>query len=101
MKYDDLIVLIPSHSLEDFPTDLPEGQAASLLNSFVVPWHPLLLTSARTVPRWHRADAPPEPTSNRLFMLPTKCADTVPSGWAEQARREGGIVVADLTDRDE
>ena len=47
MTYADLVTLVPSHSLEDFPTELPEKEAASLLNSWVVPWHPRLLASAR------------------------------------------------------
>ena len=100
MTYEDLIVLIPSHSLEDFPTDLPEVQAASLLNSFVVLWHPLLLATARTLPRWHRADDPPEVVAGRLLMLPINCNGTVPTGWVERARNEGAVVVNDLSDRE-
>lgn len=100
MPYSDLIVLIPSHSLEDFPSDLPEGEAASLLNSFVVLWHPALLADAGVLPRWHRADDPPEVCEKRLIMLPTKCNATVPAGWVERARREGAVVVADISDRE-
>jgi len=59
MFYEDLIVLIPSHSLEDFPAELGEDEAASLLNSFAVAWHPALLADAKLLPRWHRADDPP------------------------------------------
>jgi alpha-mannosidase len=101
MAYEDLIVLIPSHSLEDFPTEANDAQAASLLNSFVVPWHPQLIAEAGVIPRWHRADTPPEISANRLIMLPTKCTDLVPHGWVDQARRDGATVVADLTDRNE
>ena len=36
MAYDDLVVLIPSHSLEDFPTELGDRDAAGLLNAFCV-----------------------------------------------------------------
>src|SRR5437016_1595527 len=59
MFYEDLIVLIPSHSLEDFPAEIGEDDAASLLNSFAVAWHPVLLAGAKVLPRWHRADDPP------------------------------------------
>ncbi|MDB5388425.1 MAG: hypothetical protein JWM11_4071 [Planctomycetaceae bacterium] len=101
MAYEDLIVLIPSHSLEDFPTEANDAQAASLLNSFVIPWHPQLIAEAGVIPRWHRADTPPEISANRLIMLPTRCADVVPHGWPDQARRDGATVITDLTDRDE
>lgn len=101
MAYEDLIFLIPSHSLEDFPTEANDSQAASLLNSFVLPWHPQLIASAGVIPRWHRADTPPEITVNRLIMIPTKCQDLVPHGWANEARRNGATVITDVTDRQE
>ena len=68
MSFDDLIVLIPSHSLEDFPTELTEEQAASLLNAFAIAWHPALLASARLIPSWHRSDEPPDVVKNRLVI---------------------------------
>jgi len=101
MAYEDLIILIPSHSLEDFPTEANDAQAASLLNSFIVPWHPQLIAEAGVVPRWQRADTPPEICSNRLIMVSSKCQDVVPHGWVEQARRDGATVIADGTDRAE
>ena len=101
MAYEDLIFLIPSHSLEDFPTEANDSQAASLLNSFILPWHPQLIASAGVVPRWHRADTPPEITTNRLIMIPTKSQDLVPHGWIDEARRNGATVITNSTDRQE
>lgn len=101
MAYEDLIFLIPSHSLEDFPTEGTDAQAASLLNSFILPWHPQFIASAGVIPRWHRADTPPEVTVNRLIMVPTKSQDLVPHGWVEEARRNGATVITELTDRHE
>ena len=46
MTYEDLVILIPSHSLEDFPTDVGEDDAAGLLNAFAVVWHPIFLAEA-------------------------------------------------------
>jgi len=99
MHYDDLIVLIPSHSLEDFPTELGEEDAASLLNSFAVPWHPALLADAKVLPRWHRADDPPDATQKRLIFLPKSCESWVPAGWAERVSAEGCVVVRGLSER--
>lgn len=101
MSYEDLVILIPSHSLEDFPTELPDAQASSLLNSFVVPWHPRLLASAQIVPRWHRADAPPEICRNRLILIPTKCNDVIPAGFVQNAKDQGATVLQNLSDRAE
>jgi len=101
MSYDDLIVLIPSHSLEDFPTELSEEQAESLLNAFAIAWHPALLASARLIPSWHRSDEPPDVIKNRLIIVPTACDDWLPHGWVEQATEEGAFVVSGIVERQE
>ncbi len=43
MNFTEVVILIPSHSLEDFPSELSEKPASSLLNVFAVAWHPALL----------------------------------------------------------
>ncbi len=99
MPYQEIFVLIPSHSLEDFPTELPEEQAAGLLNAFAIAWHPVLLADARALPRWNRSDSPPEPAPGKLFVVPPLCNDWLSGGWADFARSKGAVVVADATDR--
>lgn len=101
MKYNELIVLIPCHSLEDFPTDLGEKPAASLLNGFAVRWHPHLLASSGAFPRWQRADDSLPVTPDRLIIVPLPANDAVPSTWIERARREGCHVITGLHDRRE
>ena len=99
MRYEDLLILIPSHSLEDFPTELSEEDASSLLNAFAVSWHPKLLASARVLPRWHRADDPPEGSGRRLVFIPTSCDSWVTPGWVERVQADGAIVVRGTGDR--
>lgn len=99
MRYDDILILISSHSLEDLPTDLGEEDAASLLNAFAVGWHPVCLASAGVIPSWHRADVPPELTANRLIIVPNNCKNLLPGGWADHARKKGGVVIAGMSDR--
>jgi len=101
MVYEDIVVLIPSHGLEDLPTDLGDDAAASLLNSFAVAWHPALLASAGMMPNWRRADDPPEVLANRLIFVPGACEGWLQHGWIEKAQSEGAIVVSGLNRRDE
>lgn len=101
MRYDDLVVLIPSHSLEDFPSELGEQDAAGLLNAFAVLWHPLLLAEAQAMPHWHRADEPPEELADRLIIVPTASDDWIPGGWVGHAQREGAVVISGLSERGE
>lgn len=99
MPFEDLIVLIPSHSLEDFPTDLGESEAESLLNAFAVAWHPALIAAARVTPHWHRADDPPDVGPRRLIFVPTGCEELVPAGWTERATAAGCTVVRGISKR--
>lgn len=97
----EILVLIPCHSLEDFPTEQTDQPAASLLNAFSVGYHPRLLAWTNEIPRWRRADDPPLPRRGQLILIPTVSDDWLPHGWAEQAREAGATVVSGLSDRQE
>ncbi len=101
MTYDDLVVLIPSYSLDDFPTELGEKEAAGLLNAFAVVWHPALLAVSGVIPSWHRADEPPDDLENRLVIVPSCSDEWLPTGWVDQARSAGALVLAGYSDRQE
>lgn len=101
MTYDDIIILIPSHSLEDFPTDIGEDDAAGLLNAFAVAWHPALLAEAGVLPSWHRADDQPETLDNRLFIVPSASEEWVQGGWTDYAHDQGATVISGISDRKE
>lgn len=101
MTCKELTVLIPCHSLEDFPTELAETPAEGLLNAFAILWHPALLAAAGVIPRWRRADEVHDVQPERLYVLPTACNDWVSHGWADRARQAGAAVVADATERRE
>jgi alpha-mannosidase len=97
----DVVILIPCHSLEDFPTDLGDKPAESILNAFAVAWHPWLLAQTRSLPGWHRADSPPEPAPNRLILVPLPSQDHLESDWIKRQRDAGAFVVSGLHKRDE
>ncbi len=101
MTYTDVIILIPSHSLEDFPTEQGELPAASLLNAFAVAWHPQFLAGMPQLPRWHRADDPPSPQAGQLVLIPEVSEGWLPHGWAERARSAEAVVIDHLHDREE
>src|SRR3990172_2154392 len=77
----ELILLIPSHSLEDFPTELRDEAAAGLLAAWQVLWHPVLLAETGALPRWSRAEQAPPPEPGQLVVVPTVCDDRLPSEW--------------------
>ena len=101
MNYEEIIILIPSHSLEDFPTEMNEREAEGLLNAFAVAWHPELLLSANQLPQWMRADDPPEIVNNRLIFLPEISKEWIPHLWLEKSKRNGAIILQGIANRQE
>ncbi len=100
-KYRDVVVLIPCHSLEDFPSEQGDAAATGLLNVMAVAWHPQLLASTGQLPRWHRADEPPEPQPEQLYLIPDAANGWLPHDWPDRARSVEAVVVQDLASRED
>lgn len=100
MNYQQLTVLIPSHGLEDLPTDLAEKPAASLLNCFACLWHPRLLQSAGKLPRWYRADSPDFTATEQLFLVPITSVDQLPTDWMKEVKALQSTVVSGEHERE-
>ena len=56
-EFSEISVLIPGYSIEDLPTDLPEEDAASLLNAIACAWHPCLLQHSNSIPIFRQAES--------------------------------------------
>lgn len=101
MTYRDVIVLIPCHSLEDFPSEQGDASATGLLNAMTVAWHPQLIAATGQLPRWHRADDPPAPEPQQLYLVPDAANGWLPHDFPERARAVESVVVENLSSRDE
>ena len=55
-KYSQSFVVLPCHSLEDFPIHHRGSQAAELLANWTALWHPALIAATEQKPDWHPAD---------------------------------------------
>lgn len=99
MKYQELIILLPCHSLEDFPTYHEGEDADSLLASWTSLWHPALLAAAGAKPTWARVDTPPTVIADRLLVVPTLAASQLPTGFALRAKDEGATLIRKLSKR--
>ena len=83
--FDECCVLIPASTLEDFPSDLSDSDARSLLAAWTILWHPSLLAECGQLPVWCRADSPPETLENRLLAVPTPSQSRLPDGIVTRA----------------
>ncbi|MCA9101726.1 MAG: hypothetical protein KDA63_11275 [Planctomycetales bacterium] len=99
MKFDEMAVLLPCHSLDDFPTYLAEPDAGSLLAAWSALWHPLLLAHTKKLPTWYRADITPDQPGATLFTLPSPSESLLPVGWTDRVEAGGGRVIVPCQDR--
>lgn len=96
MKFDELLILLPCHSFEDFPLYHEKEAAEGLLSCWTAMWHPALVANAERTPSWARADSPPQLLAGRLLMIPAASETLLQAGWAARAAGEGGHVVRKL-----
>ncbi len=101
MNFLELIVLLPCHSLEDFPLYHEGEDADGLLAAWSAIWHPALIASARKAPGWQRADNPPAEVAQRLIVVPNVAYDRLPIGFAARATGDGAVLVCKAKCRDE
>ncbi|MBX9788002.1 MAG: hypothetical protein K2Y37_03735 [Pirellulales bacterium] len=99
MKPSEVGVLLPCHSLEDFPQYHTGDDAEGLLAGWCVLWHPRLLATTEKLPRWWRADFPPDDCAGKLIVVPPLCERQLAAGWTQRVAGEGAKVVRQLSRR--
>ena len=94
MAYQQLITLLPCHSLDDFPFHLEGESAAEILAGYCALWHPALIHAARTVPTWRRSELGEEVNwESSLVTLPQICRDDMPGYFVDELRGAGATVI--------
>ena len=101
MKYQELLILLPCHSLEDFPTYHEGDEADGLLAAWSAMWHPAFLAAAEKKPGWCRVDTPPPSLAERLLIVPAVSISQLPTGFAQRAKEEGGCLIRKISRREE
>lgn len=101
MKLEQLVFLLPCHSLEDFQLDRDADQAEQLLTAWSALWHPALLSAAQGTPQWASAETPPQATAIHLIYVPPCCEPLLPGDWLDQAQEAGAAVLRNMQRRDE
>jgi alpha-mannosidase len=99
MTIEEMLVLLPCHSLEDFPTYLEGDEAANLLGCWTALWHPALIYHSRKLPTWCRADLPPIELSGRLLAIPDASQGWLPCDFSDRTESERPIVLRGIDDR--
>lgn len=100
-RFTELLILLPCHSLEDFPTYHDGDDSQSLLANWSALWHPELIASAGQALDWKRIEDPPQELEGRLIAVPTVCKERLPTGYAQRVKESGGCLIRGKTDRQE
>ncbi len=100
MSYQKSYLLLPCHSLEDFPTFHEGDEAEGLLAAWTALWHPWLLAQTGSLPDWIRADDPPADCRDTLIVVPQISREQLPTGFLERAEAEARLVIVGETNRD-
>lgn len=95
----ELTILLPCHSLEDFPLDRTGVEAEGLLAAWSALWHPALIAAAGSTMRWYRADYPPDDVTGRLVIVPEASERLLLSDWPERTADQAAAVVRRQSDR--
>ncbi len=99
MKYQEIAILLPCHSLEDFPVHHDGPDAEGLLAGWSALWHPALITAAENMPTWHRLDDLPQELDAKLLIIPSVSMDDLPTGFVQRAKDAGCVVIRRQSDR--
>ena len=120
-KFSHLVIILPCHSLEDFPSHYTGKDAENLLACWTSLWHPSLLAATKSMPQWMSADYgepcwkesdhwdhPEESTvenetdseKHPLVVLPT-VAESICTSEIMMAAESDGLLVCEFADRSE
>ncbi|MDR1958756.1 MAG: hypothetical protein LBQ54_06900 [Planctomycetaceae bacterium] len=94
-----MIVLIPCHSLEDFPIDRSPEDANELLSAWSALYHPALIEKNGKLPGWDRASSPSMETERQLVIIPPCCEWLVSGEW-RYSRSDATVILSQESDRE-
>ena len=70
MSHERITVLLPCHSLEDFPVWSRGQEAEDLLAAWTAAWHPLLVATVGRMPSWRGIDRPADGVLDNGEIMP-------------------------------
>jgi alpha-mannosidase len=93
MKFEQLVALLPCHSLEDLSLNREPAEAEGILSAWSALFHPVLIGAVGNTPQWDQAEYPPQDLAGKLFVLPNCAENLLPPDWLAQAEAAGAMVI--------
>ena len=98
---DQLVVVLPCHTLEDFPVRHDEQNAKSLLAAWTALWHPSLISHAKQMPQWVSSDFVTCDFDNTLVLAPLACAEQLPLEITDAVEAGQSVIISGFAERAE
>ena len=98
---DQLVVVLPCHTLEDFPVRHDEQNAKSLLAAWTALWHPSLISHAKQMPQWVSSDFVTCDFDNTLVLAPLACAEQLPLEITDAVEVGQSVIISGFAERAE
>jgi alpha-mannosidase len=89
----DLSLLVPSHSLDDFPLHLQGSDAAGVLEAWSALWHPALLAAAGKIPSFLFSGDSLAKSERPLVIVPSASRSYVTDDELSLAVSQGALIV--------
>ncbi|MCA9246740.1 MAG: hypothetical protein KDA42_06480 [Planctomycetales bacterium] len=100
MKFQRATILLPCHSLEDFPVHLLGDEAHELLVAWSALWHPAVMAALGAPPDWRRADDPPSELHDLIALVPGASRHELEPGWNDRAQQSAALVLEQFGSRE-
>ena len=94
------VILLPCHSLEDFPIHAVGNDADSLLANWTIAWHPQLIAMTGCLPEWRSAEHPPVDVTHALILVPTLASSQLPKKFLSRAATSNALLVQGESNRE-
>lgn len=98
-SFRSLSILLPCHSLEDFPVHHIGKEASSLLECWVALWHPDLIANCNSKPQWQQADSLADELDHSLILVPLISQSIVPDTLAQSCQESNSLLLTDCHNR--
>jgi alpha-mannosidase len=92
-NYSQINVLVPCHSLEDFPTHHLGKNAENLLACWTAAWHPALLTVTAQKPNLMRVGTDEVEHSHQLLIVPNIAIELLDNSFLDTARTQQATII--------
>jgi alpha-mannosidase len=95
------IVVVPCHTLEDFPTHFRGNDAKNLLACWTSVWHPSLISCTKQAPSWVSSHDPRIDVENAIVVVPITASNAIVPEFKKTLEQKNCVLIDGDLDRNQ